>query len=116
MIVSNMWFTVDYETLPIPFLTLIENENLLDLLGQNARVRTQIVGTVCLPSSDITDCTSSGLDCGDNEYCRFLEVKVEGKYTEGYCTECPTFMRMENPIHLVASFHDSQNPDLKIGV
>ena len=112
MIASNMWFNVDYETLPIPFLTLIENENLLDLLGQNARVRTQIVGTVCLPSSDITDCTSSGLDCGDNEYCRFLEVKVEGKYTEGYCTECPTFKDGEpNPSGCFFSQFSKSEPE-----
>lgn len=89
MVVYNTWFNIDYEMLTIPFVTLIERGNLQGMLEGGSRIQVQTVGTVCVASSIDTDCTNSGLNCGDNEYCRFSHINEQ--YTEGLCTKCPTF-------------------------
>ena len=89
MVVYNTRFGIDYEMLTIPFVTLSERGNLQGMLEEGSRVQVQTVGTVCVASSIDTDCTNSGLNCGDNEYCGFSHISKQ--YTEGTCTKCPTF-------------------------
>ena len=67
-------------------------------MGEDVRVQTQVAGTGCETTPLYTECTNNGLDCGENEYCQYLEIKVEGQYTEGVCTACPTLENGEpNP-------------------
>ena len=116
MIVANTWFSVDYETLSIPFLLLLENGITTDMMGEMARVQTQVAGTGCETTPLYTECTNNGLNCNEGTYCQYLEIKVEGRYTEGVCTACPTLENGEpNPSGCFFSTDDyinwHYNPD-----
>jgi len=91
IVVAGFWFDFDYANMSFPYVQLFENETLQDMLGEEAQVKTQVVGTECYVSAYYTECTSSGLSCGDKEYCDYGAIQVDGMYTEGQCFDCPTF-------------------------
>ena len=98
MVVANAWFPVDNEALHILFIVLLEKTITSTMMGEDVRVQTQVAGTGYEIAPFYTEGTNNGLHCGKNEYCQYWGIKMEGQYTEGVCTACPTLENGEpNP-------------------
>jgi hypothetical protein len=91
-IISNDDFIAHYfDELAIPFVRvdkedgkkLIKNE-----LSVVAQVELEVFGNIC--TFNLHECNVK-LPCGEDEYCYYRGVVVDGELTEGTCYSCPKF-------------------------
>ena len=84
----------DELAIPYVFVSNEDEKNLLkNSIGQVVNIEVIISGSACLPSWNmygLGDVCIDELPCrGENEYCDFRKTVQDGKYIEGWCSNCP---------------------------
>lgn len=82
-------------TIPYVFVFHEEERRLLKMnIGKIVHVEVQVFGSACVPSWEFYgagDVCTGRLPCtAENEYCDYQKTVKDGKYIEGWCSNCPT--------------------------